>query len=64
MNGRAVDTDILQCSVTQETVSPAWVVDLGMLYKINRLVLHNLEINETRGNYQPIDQRFSTAVSL
>lgn len=48
VNGRAVDTDILQCSATQEADNPAWMVDLGMLYKIHRLVLHNLEINGTR----------------
>ena len=64
VNGRAVDTDILQCSATQEADNPAWMVDLGMLYKIHRLVLHNLEINGTRGNCQPIHQRSSTAVSL
>ena len=51
LDGRAVDNDMLQCSVTQLMENPTWAVDLGMLYKIHRLVLHNLNKNNTRGTY-------------
>ena len=51
LDGRAVDSDMLQCSVTKKTANPKWSVDLGMLYKIHRIVIHNLETDDTRCTY-------------
>ena len=40
-DGQTSGADILQCSITHETAEPYWQVDLGQVFTISQVVIHN-----------------------